>query len=109
MKLPSFLASCFWSYNLNSLDKIRDRNLIITQVLNYGNQKQTEWMKKNYSAEEIKKVINHPRRGLWFRDKLRQWLNYFDLMIDPLEFESGIRHLRPWPSLYAAFFARKGL
>jgi hypothetical protein len=37
-KLPEFLQTCLWSYDLKELDPKdpRDRRLIITQVLNHG-------------------------------------------------------------------------
>lgn len=106
MAIPAFLQSCLWSYNLSKLDKKRSKHLIITQIINYGNDKQLSWLKKNYSPEEIKKVVSHPSRGVWFRDKLRFWLKVFNLTIDPLDFEVAIFDLNPRPKLMRAFFER---
>ena len=108
-KLPEFLKSCFWSYNLSDLDKDKSKNLIITQIINYGDKDQVQWMEKNYTQEEIMQVVTHPTRGLWWRDKLRMWLKRFGVMIDPLLFEIAINDINPRPkSLYEAFFNRVG-
>lgn len=109
MGLPKFLQSCLWSYDLSIMDKIKDKNLIITQIINYGDDKELKWLRVNYKDEEIKKVVSHPKRGVWWREKLRQWLGYFNLMIDPLEFEAAIRDLNPRTKLQQAYFQRKGL
>jgi len=106
-KLPEFLQSCLWSYDISEMDKDRDKRLVITQVINYGDKKQLKWMEDNYTHEEIKEVVLHPRRGVWWRDKLRWWIKRFRVMIDPLQFEGAIREnsLRPI-SLTAEFFKR---
>lgn len=106
--IPAFLKSCLWSYDLSRLDKKKDKRLIITQIINYGDNKQLSWLKKNYSQKEVKEVISHPNRGLWFREKLRFWLGFFNVMIDPLEFEVAILDLNPRIKLMRAFFERKG-
>ena len=107
-KLPEFLQSVLWSYDLSKMDRERDWKLIIGQGLNYGNDKVISWIKENYSDNQIKQVILHPRRGMWWRERLRKWLNYFDTMIDPLDFEVAIQDLNLRPRLTDAFFARKG-
>lgn len=107
MALPSFLQSCLWSYDLSQMDKDRDKKLIIAQIINYGNASQQQWMHSSYSDQEIKDVVTHPRRGIWWRDKLRWWLNKYKAMIDPLRFEVAIREIRLRPvSLMAEFFQR---
>lgn len=108
-KLPEFLRSVLWSYNLSSLDKERDWRLIISQSLNYGNTEVIEWIKTNYSDAKIKEVVVHPRRGVWFRERLRKWLGYFGIMIDPLEFEIAINDMNLRPKLMNTFWSRKGL
>lgn len=108
MSIPDFLQSSLWSYDLSKLDKKQDRRLIVTQIINYGDDKQLLWLKKNYSRKEIKEVVSHPDRGLWFREKLRLWLKIFNFMIDPLEYEAAILDLKPRIKLARAFFERKG-
>lgn len=108
-KLPEFLEPVLWSYDLTKLDKDRDQRLIISQGLNYGNENMIQWVMRNYNKDQIRQVITHPRRGMWLRKRLRRWLGYFGIMIDPLEFEAAIRDLNLRPKLTQAFFARKGL
>ena len=45
-KLPKFLQPFLWSYNLNVLDtsKQPDRQLIIQQILNHGDERATKWL-----------------------------------------------------------------
>lgn len=108
-KLPEFLRSVLWSCDLSSLDREKDWRLIISQSLNYGNAEVIEWVKANYSDDMIKEIVVHPRRGVWFRKRLRKWLRYFGMMIDPLEFEIAIMEMGSRPKLMNAFWSRKGL
>ncbi len=107
-RLPEFLQSVLWSYDLSKIDQNRDQKLIITQGLNYGNDQVVTWIKENYTDDQIRQVVSHPSRGIWFRERLRKWLRYFSLMLDPLEFEVAILDLNPRPKLTNAFFDRKG-
>lgn len=108
-KLPEFLKSVLWSYDFSKMDKDKNRNLIISQGLNYGDDEVVAWIKQNYTENQIKEVVTHPRRGIWWRERLRKWLGYFNIMLDPLDFEVAIRDLNLRPKLVDAFFARKGL
>ncbi len=109
MAVPAFLQAVLWSYDLSKMDKKKDAWSIITQVLNYGDKKAVKWLFSNYTLEKIKAVLLHPSRGVWFREKLRIWLSFFNLMIDPLEFEAAIRDLAPRVRITEEFFRRKGL
>ena len=108
-KLPGFLQSCLWSYDLTKVNPKTNTGIIITQVLNWGGRQQLDWLFENYNEDEIKRVMLHPSRGVWLRDKFRYWLNKFDMLIDPLEFEVAIRDLDFRPRLQQMFFERKGL
>ena len=106
-KLPGFLKSALWSYDLSTMDKNKNAVLIITQVLSHGNPEQIAWLKHTYSVEQIKKVLLHPHRGVWHRDRLRQWLTRFDMVIDPLEFETAVLDMNLRPRLMQEFWRRK--
>lgn len=73
-KLPKDLQSALWSYDVSKLDDKKDASLIITQLLNYGGEEAKDWVWKNYSESEIVKVVNHPQRGTWNRNILREIL-----------------------------------
>ncbi len=109
MALPKSLQSSLWSYDLFSLTPKKDAGLIIRQVLNYGQPEDVKWLFKTYKQEGIKSMLSHPTRGMWLRPKLRQWLSFFNLIIDPLEFEAAVRDLNPRPMLTEAVFQRKGI
>lgn len=95
MSLPEFLQSALWSYNIKKMDIKADKDLIIQQILNYGTEKQFEWLFKTYSEEEIKDVIRHPRRGCWYRDVLNYWLKIFDIKLNKDTYEIAAIDLIP--------------
>lgn len=107
-KIPKEFQSALWSYDISKLDSERDANLIITQLLNYGNKKAKRWVSENYADGKIKEVLSHPQRGVWNRDVLREMLNKEDLIIDPLEYEAAIRNLTASPTLIKEVWKRKG-
>lgn len=89
-KPPKFLQSSLWSYNLNSLDLEKDKELIITQVLNYGTWPEVKWLLRRYSDQEIKEVVKNPRRGMWLRKVLNFWTTVYGIKLEPTKFEDAI-------------------
>ncbi len=83
MRLPSFLQPSLWSYNLSTLDVHKGARVIITQVLNYGDERQLGWLFSHYDTDTVREVLLHPSRGVWHREKLRKWLGVFRLMSIP--------------------------
>ena len=81
MGLPKFFQSCFPSYDLTRLNIKKDKNLIVTQILNFGTEKEIEWLGKNYSQEEIEEVVRFPISGMWMKSVLLYWLNIFCIKI----------------------------
>lgn len=79
--LPNFLQSALWSYDLKKMTKNRYKNIIITQILNYGTWPQLQWLLKNYSAKEIKEVLKNPARGMWRADVINYWEKIFNLRL----------------------------
>ena len=41
------------------LNSRSDRELIVWQILNYGGEKMAKWLLKNFSLNEIKKVLKN--------------------------------------------------
>lgn len=109
MSLPGYLKPSLWSYDLSKMDPQKSARVIITQVLNYGDERQLNWLFSNYDTDSVRETLLHPSRGVWYREKLRKWLGVFHLMIDPLEFESAIVDLTARVKIHEAFFQRKGL
>jgi hypothetical protein len=90
MKIPKSLQWLFWSCKIESLDLKRDKDYIISQVLNYGTEKELKWLFKVYSEKEIKKVIKNPRRGVWFKKVLNFWTTIFKIKLKKEVFEKAI-------------------
>lgn len=81
IKVPSSFQWLFWSVNVKSLDIKKDKEYIITQILNYGTEKELKWLFRIYPEEEIKKVIRNPRRGVWFRKVLNFWTTIYNIRL----------------------------
>lgn len=90
MIIPNFLKPYLASYNLNQLDLVDDREIIITEILNKGDGKALRWLTKNYSGRDIKKTIASPIRGYWMRSVLQYWLNIFEINLSKSKFKKAI-------------------
>jgi len=72
-KPPSFLAPFLWSYDLAALDLKRDKKVIISQVIKYGDLNHWRWLIEHYGKEEVRRIITQiPETDL--RPSLRQLL-----------------------------------
>ncbi len=90
MSLPKFLQPCLASYDLNSLDIKRDKDIIITEILNKGDEDSISWLAQNYTKSEVKKVIESPIRGMWLKKTLEYWLKIFNVNKTDKKFERAI-------------------
>ena len=55
--IPKGLKRYFWDVDFRNLDKDKYSYFIIERILELGDRKAVEWMKNNFSKEEVKKVI----------------------------------------------------
>lgn len=95
MALPSFLQPCLASYDLSKMDPQSDKELIITEVLNKGDDQDIRWLGKTYTQEEIKQVVASPTRGMWLESILAYWLKIFDIKLPKDVFQKAIINLNP--------------
>lgn len=95
MALPRFLQPCLASYDLSKMDKVRDKRLIITEVLNKGDDAAVRWLGKNYTIDEIKAIVATPTRGMWLSEVLTYWLKIFELKLPEDVFKRAIINLSP--------------
>jgi len=97
MPLPKFLHKYFWSYDVSAISPTdpADRDLIITHILNLGNEKALNWLFKNYSLEQIKSVLKNPWRGVWDKRSLYYWKNVLEVDIPKDIYEKAIFRLEP--------------
>ncbi len=80
--IPDFIAPYLWSYNLDKLDVETNEEIIITQVLNLGTKKATDWLFGIYAKETICKYLKNPRPGMWNKKSLNYWGIILD--VEPL-------------------------
>lgn len=95
MAVPKFLQPCLASYDLSKMDSKRDKELIITEVLNKGNYQDLRWLGETYTQNEIKSVVASPIRGMWLKSILIYWLRIFDLQIPEGALRKAIINLSP--------------
>ncbi len=93
--LPKFLQPCLASYDLQELNLKEDKRLIITQVLNKGDDEALRWLGRNYSQKEIKEAIVSPMRGMWLKNILAYWQKIFNLKLSKETFNKAVLDLRP--------------
>ncbi|MFQ5681109.1 MAG: hypothetical protein ACE5GG_03550 [Candidatus Omnitrophota bacterium] len=72
-KIPRRLQAALWSYDIEKMDTEGARKLVIRQVLNYGDWNDLKWLWRTYSKKDIREVVEHPGRGIWFEDVLNFW------------------------------------
>lgn len=93
MGIPNFLQSCLASYQLKNLNKRDDKDVIITEILNKGDDRALRWLGKTYSRKEIRKTISMPKRGMWMNSVLKYWLKIFDFNLDKNRLQQALINL----------------
>ncbi len=78
--IPKFLKKHFWDVDISKVDKKKNAQFVIERILDYGDKKEVEWMKKNYDLDQIKNVVRNSRR-LSLRSA-NYWAVIFDLKRD---------------------------
>jgi hypothetical protein len=78
-ELTQAVKATLWSYDTSKIDVLRDKELIITNVLNYGTKEATDWLFQTYSKEDIKNILKKPRPGEWNKKSLNLWSLIFDV------------------------------
>jgi len=95
MALPKFLQPYLASYNLSNLDQNNDKKLIITEVLNKGDDVALHWLLKTYSSKDIKDVLRFPTRGMWMKSVLLYWIKILDVKLPQKVYQKAILNLNP--------------
>jgi len=89
-KILQKLQGVLWSYDVRDLDLEKDKEYIITQVLNYGTWEDLKLLYKLYPEKDIKKVVRYPRRGVWFKKVLNFWTTVFNIRLKKDIFKKAI-------------------
>ena len=104
--VPFRFQPALWSSDISKIDADKSYRSVILQLLNYGGEKGEDWVFSNYPEGKIKEVVISAARGSWFRHVLRKWLNYFDVTLDPLNFDMAINSIRQPRYLVEEFWRR---
>ncbi|MDI6592113.1 MAG: hypothetical protein QME61_04275 [Patescibacteria group bacterium] len=89
-KILKKLKNVLWSYDVRDLDLKKDKEYIITQVLNYGTWEDLKLLYKIYSEKEIKEVVKNPKRGVWFKKVLNFWTTIFNIKLEKEVWQKAI-------------------
>jgi len=76
--IPSYVKPFLWSYDTTKIELLKDKKRIITNVLNLGTTRATDWLFKTYGKEDIRKALSNPLPGE-ISDKS---LNYWSLILN---------------------------
>lgn len=78
-KLPISVKNVLWSYDVDKIDFSLNKKLVIGQVLNFGTEKATKWLFRNYKLNEIRNTAEQIPSGQWDRKSLALWSLYLDI------------------------------
>ncbi len=74
----TFLQPTFWSYQINQLDSLEHKTLIIKQILNHGDKPALDWLRSTYSSDDIKIVIEASMVSEWSKKSLSLWSKIYN-------------------------------
>lgn len=77
--IPEFVQPFLWSYDIDALDIVRDKKRIITNVLNFGTSKATNWLFDTYTKQDIKNCLLNPLPGEWNNKSMVFWSLILDV------------------------------
>ena len=95
-------------YESNKIDFLKDKEGVITQVLNYGDWIDVTWLLNTFGEAEVKKTIAHPRRGRWWRKVLNFWTTVLEVAIPEATFENAVIKMRPDYNRLPPFVRERG-
>lgn len=71
--IPKKIKPFLWSYNTKKMSVKKDKNRIITNILNLGDIKAVKWLFGKYSKLDIKKNVKKPMPGEWNKKSMNYW------------------------------------
>lgn len=82
-KLPGFLRPFLWSYDLSRMDTEKHKSIIIKNILDLGSEQATNWLRQQYTKDEIRDAIAYSIRGNWSKKSINLWSFIYD--VEPQE------------------------
>jgi hypothetical protein len=77
--IPQIVKATLWSYDIEKIDLTGSKDLIITQVLNFGTKPAVDWLFEVYSKKDIEKQVVTPTPGVWNKKSLNFWSIFFNV------------------------------
>ncbi|MDO8520162.1 MAG: hypothetical protein Q7T11_08385 [Deltaproteobacteria bacterium] len=88
--IPDSVKASLWFADTKSVDWMGQKKMIITSILNRGTWEAVRWAYRFYGENELKEIVCHPQRGLWFPQSLRFWLTFFGQSIQETVFQRAL-------------------
>ena len=83
MEISDNIKPFFWDIDINSLDKEKHKQYIISRMFNFGDDEAIKWVKEEYTDEEIEDVARNSRN---FTKKSAEFLkNVYGLKEDEMK------------------------
>jgi hypothetical protein len=73
--IPNFLKKYFWDVDFSDLNKKNHSKFIIERILEYGDIKGMNWMRKEFKLSQIKNVVQTSR------NLSRKSANYWQIIL----------------------------
>lgn len=71
--LPKDVEMALWSYDKTKINPKKHKKTIISQVLNWGNKKATDWLFGYYGMQEVTRIAQQIPLGQWDKKSLALW------------------------------------
>ena len=94
-KIPPGVRTSLWFAHAEKLDLMKNRALVITQVLNRGTWEAVRWVFRTYGEKAIRQTVSRPPRGLWFPQTLHFWSHYFNIPLAATTTRKALFRLSP--------------
>lgn len=75
-RLPVFLKKYFWEVEFNKINFQKSKIYILRRILEYGDEKAVNWMRKNFKLSEIKNTLIN------FRGYSLKSANFWSIMLN---------------------------
>ncbi len=85
--IPAFLQPFLWSYDLSRLESEKHKNIIIKNILDFGDSQATDWLRQNYTKNEICQTIRQSISTDWSKKSINLWTQIYGAKPKETRFE----------------------
>ncbi len=91
MKINENLKPFFWDVNIDTLDREKHKQYIISRMFNFGDDEAIKWVQSEYTDKEIEEVARNSRN---FTKKSAEFLkNIYNLEEDEMKFYVNAKNM----------------